>query len=392
MKKFSLLLVLRIFLVGKIQAQIFFDAQNHLLGQDFSAGNRIVLTHVPTLLITPDAQAVGMGDVGVATNPSANDIFWNPAKMSFNESSFALNVGYNPWLRRLYNDINFYTLSGHYKLSEKHAIGLSMRYFNSTSALRNAFPLFAEKPRDIAIDVAYSRKLSKNLGIGAVVKFIHSKLYRTDPFIGGNPNNLKNANTLAFDLALFYSKPIKVAGKEAKFNWGVNIANLGPKLNYSDAEPGVKYFIPANLRIGAGFQLQMAPEHQLLLGFDLNKLLVPSLPIYDGQFNTVKGSDPNEKNVIQGVFSSFGDAPDGFSEELKEFTWSLGVEYQYKNTISLRTGTFREHQLKGNRKYYTLGLGVKIVKTVNLNASYVLGTRKGDPLAKTLRLSAGFEL
>ncbi len=386
MKKVFTLITGLTMLVGTLQAQI------NYLGQDFGAGeHRVVLSHVPMLLITPDAQAAGMGDMGVATAPSANDIFWNPAKMSFHQSKFAVNVGRNPWLRTLFSGVNFYSISGHYKLSEGQAIGLSLRHFSGITSFNGVLPIFDENARDIALDLGYSTKLSKHLGIGVVAKYVHSRLYRTDAFIGGVSNDFQNGKTFAVDLALFYSKPVKVMGTEAKFKWGINVSNLGPKVSYSDTQAEFKYFIPTNLRIGTSLQFSLAPNHQLLVGTDLNKLLVPTPPAYDDQFNIVKGTDPNEKNTLQGILGSFGDAPDGFSEELQEFTWALGVAYQYKNWLSVRTGTFREHRQKGNRKYLTLGLGVKIVKKVNLNTSYVL-SRRGDPLNRTFRLSAGFEL
>ncbi|HEY2722221.1 MAG TPA: type IX secretion system outer membrane channel protein PorV [Chitinophagaceae bacterium] len=348
----------------------------------------VVTTAVPFLRISPDARTGGMGDLSLATSPDANSGFFNLAKIPFNESQSGLGVTYTPWLKDLgLNDVYLASLAGYYKLDENSAINASVRYFSLgniqfTDNLGNDLNSF--RPREFGIDFGYSRKLSDKLGIGVGLKYIYSNL------AGGaatNGSNYKAGTAVAGDLGIYYD------GKdESGTGWafGAAMTNLGSKIAYTD-NADQKDFIPANLGIGTTYTKAVDEQNKITFGIDLNKLMVPTPPAEGDQAAL---DAYRQKGVVSSWFSSFGDAPGGFGEELREIQISVGGEYWYNNQFALRAGYFYEDKTKGNRKYFTMGVGLKY-NIFGLNFSYLLPSGSGvnrNPLSNTLRFSLLFDL
>ncbi|MGC4037482.1 MAG: type IX secretion system outer membrane channel protein PorV [Chitinophagaceae bacterium] len=360
-----------------------------------SAQDRInvVTTAVPFLRISPDARAGGMGDMGTATAPDASSSFYNISKTVFNQSKSGIAVTYTPWLKDLgLNDVYMATLSGYYKFTEDQAISGGLRYFSLgniqfTDAAGNNLNTF--RPREFALDFGYSRKLSEQFGIGLGLKYIYSNLAGNVPTTG---QSFKAGTAVAGDVSLFYNK-LDQAGQG--LNAGLSISNLGTKIAYT-SNADQKDFIPTNLSLGAMYTKVMDESNKIAFGLELNKLMVPTPPV-DANGNITDSTALvayRSKSVIGSWFSSFGDAPGGFKEELKEFQASLGAEYTYNNQFSVRAGYFYEDKTKGNRKYFTMGVGLKY-NIFGLNFSYLLPSGSGtnrNPLSNTLRFSLIFDL
>jgi len=352
----------------------------------------VVTTAVPFLRISPDARAGGMGETGIATNPDINSTFWNLAKMSFNESPGGIGLTYTPWLRKLQlNDVYLATMTGYYKLNDDAAIAGSLRYFSLgniqfTDNLGNDLGSF--RPREFSFDAGYTRKLSEKIGIGVALRYIYSNLASGQV---SNGTTYKAGNAFAGDLSFYYN------GKNAEgggWNFGATITNLGSKIGYTD-DANQKDFIPANLGLGTAHTWIFDESNKMTWGLDVNKLLVPTPPRRTGD-NTVDSAaqyNYRTKSSINGWFNSFS-APGGFSETLKEFQISTGLEYTYMDQFSLRAGYFYEDKTKGNRKYFTLGAGLKY-QVFGLNLSYIVPSGSGinqNPLSNTLRFSLLFDL
>jgi hypothetical protein len=349
----------------------------------------VVTTAVPFLRISPDARSGGMGDIGVATNPDASSGFWNIGKVAFNESQGGLVATYTPWLKDLVNDVYLASLAGYYKFDELQAINLSLRYFSLgniqfTDGLGNDWG--SAKPREFSVDMGYSRKLSDRVGIGVAIRYINSNL--TGGGVTSGSTTYKVGNSVAGDIGFYYD------GKnEAGDGWafGATMTNLGSKVSYTD-NADMKDFIPANLGLGTTWTKNFNEQNKLTFGLDINKLLVPTPPADLSDPNAI--AEYRSKSVVGSWFGSFGDAPDGFSEELKEFQVSAGAEYWYNDQFALRAGYFWEDKTKGNRRYFTAGLGLKY-NIFGLNFSYLLPSGSGvsrNPLSNTLRFSILFDL
>ncbi|MCC7400196.1 MAG: type IX secretion system outer membrane channel protein PorV [Chitinophagaceae bacterium] len=347
----------------------------------------VVTTAVPFLRISPDARSGGMGDVGLATTPDASSVFWNLGKVAFNESNGGLVATYTPWLKDLVNDVYLASLAGYYKFDENQAVSGSLRYFSLgniqfTDNLGNDFGSF--RPREFSIDFGYSRKLSEKAGIGVSMKYINSNL------AGGvsvGSTTYKAGNSVAGDIAFYYDDKNQQGNGWA---FGAALTNLGSKINYT-TNASQKDFIPANLGLGTSYTKNFNEQNKIQLGLDINKLLVPTPPAVGDQAAL---DAYRSKGLVSSWFSSFGDAPGGFSEELKEFQVSLGAEYWYNNQFALRAGYFYEDKTKGNRRYFTAGVGVKY-NIFGLNFSYLVPTGNGvnrNPLSNTLRFSIVFDL
>lgn len=352
----------------------------------------VVTTAVPFLRISPDARAGGMGEVGIATIPDANSSFWNLAKTSFNTSPAGIGLTYTPWLKRLgLNDVYLATATGYYKLDEQQAIAGSLRYFSLGDIQftdGNGNNLQEYRPREISFDAGYTRKLSENMGLGIALRYINSSLAKGN--ITGT--NYKAGSSVAADISYFYTG---VDENMQGWNFGAVLSNLGTKIGYtSDATQ--KDYIPANLGLGAAYTKVFDEENKITFGLDLNKLLVPTPPLdANGNFPSEEALNAyRNKSVVNSWFSSFGDAPGGFSEELKEVQASLGMEYWYMDQFAVRGGYFYEDKSKGNRKYFTLGAGLKY-NVFGLNFSYIIPSGSGinqNPLSNTLRFSIIFDL
>ena len=347
----------------------------------------VVTTAVPFLRISPDARSGGMGDLSLATSPDAASSYFNLGKVPFNELTAGVNVTYTPWLKNLVNDVYLASVAGFYKLDELQAISGSLRYFSLGSIQftnENGQSLGSRNPRELGIQAGYSRRLSDQLGIGLGLKYINSNL-ASGTWFG---NTYKPGNSIAADLGLYYAGH-NDAGDGLAF--GVAFTNLGTKIGYTDnAEQ--KDYIPANLGFGATYTKMIDESNKISFGMDVNKLLVPTPP---GQNATPQQYDDyRSKSVVSSWFSSFSDAPGGFSEELKEFQISVGAEYWYNNQFAIRAGYFYEDETKGNRRYFTAGAGLKY-NVFGLNFSYLAPTGSGvnqNPLSNTLRFSIVFDL
>jgi len=353
----------------------------------------VVTTAVPFLRISPDARGGGMGETGIATSPDVNSAFWNLAKTSFNESKGGIGLTYTPWLRKLQlNDVYLATLAGYYKLDDNSAITASMRYFSlgNIQFTDNAGQDLGQfRPREYSFDAGYTRKLSDKLGLGVALRYIHSNL--ASGAASNSGTTYKAGNAVAADLSLYYHG-LNTAGEG--WNFGVTLSNLGSKIGYTN-DANQKDFIPANLGLGAAHTWVFDESNKITLALDVNKLLVPTPPVYTGDYSTDSASQAGyrSKSSINGWFSSFS-APGGFSETLREFQLSGGMEYTYMDQFSLRGGYFYEDKLKGNRKYFTLGAGLKY-NVFGLNVSYIIPSGSGinqNPLSSTLRFSLIFDL
>lgn len=353
----------------------------------------VVTTAVPFLRISPDARSAGMGDVGIATMPDAYSHFWNIAKTPFATSKFKIGATYTPWLNDLdLKDVYLASLSGYYKLDELQAISGSVRYFSLgsiqfTDASGN--PLQQERPREFAIDAGYSRKLGAKSSIGIGLKYINSDL------AGGSANGIsyKTGTSVAADLH-FYHQGASETG--SGFNWGATLSNLGSKISYT-SDKSQEDFIPANLGLGASYTKVFDADNSLTFAVDLNKLLVPTPPSQttietDSAFNT-RLRDYRDKGVLSSLFSSFGDSQ-GDGGEIKEVTAAIGAEFWYKKQFAFRAGYFYENPDKGNRKYFTIGAGLKY-NMIGIDLSYLLPSGSGvnrNPLSNTVRFGLSFDL
>ncbi|MBT5354822.1 MAG: type IX secretion system outer membrane channel protein PorV [Flavobacteriales bacterium] len=395
MKK-SLLLFLSISSVFQMKAQINYD---EVLGGNLNT----ITTAVPFLLISPDSRSGAMGDVGVATTPDASSMHWNPAKLSFTRDDIGISVSIVPWLRELVPDINLQYIGGYYKLNENEAIGYELRYFSLgditfTDISGNVIGQY--KPNEMAIGSAYSRKLSRNFSLAISGRYIYSNL--TGGQSAGGTETVAG-QSIATDVSTFYTKPISIANKKSDLSFGMNISNIGNKISYT--ETITRDFIPINLRLGTDLTTKMDDYNKISLSFDLNKLLVPSPPLYNNDGEMIAGKDPNVA-VVEGMFQSFGDAPGEidengnpvsgsvFREEMREINISAGLEYWYANQFALRAGYFHEHDTKGGRKYLTFGSGVKY-NVFALDFSYLISTSNiggTNPLANTMRFTLVFDL
>jgi len=350
------------------------------------AGSRVVFSSIPFLRITPDARAGGMGDVGLATSPDAASVYWNSAKLAFVESDFGAQLTYTPWLRNLVDDIFISQISGYKKIDELSSFGASFRYF-SLGEIRftdiTATEIGTFNPKELALDVAYARKLSDQLSIGLNLKYVNSNLAQGQ-VVGGN--TIKPANAIAADISTYYKKDIVVAGTVSQLTIGAAITNIGNKVSYTDDEDD-RDFIPVNIGVGAGYTAHIDEYNKVTLAFEINKLMVPTPDPADttGSFR--------DQPLISGMLGSFSDAPDGFSEELKELTYSVGLEYWYNEQFAVRMGHFNEHALKGNRKYVNLGLGLKY-SVFGIDFSYLIPTVEtgAHPLQNTLRVGLHFDM
>lgn len=363
-----------------------------LLGQDRV---NTITTAVPFLMIAPDARSGAMGDAGVASTPDAASMHWNPSKYAFIESDYGFSMSYSPWLRKLVNDINLAYVTGYYRLDERQTIAASLLYFSLgyiTFTDKEGNSLGDYKPSEFAFDAAYTLKLSDNLSGGIAARYINSNLTQGQD-VGGASSSA--GQSIAADVSAYYNKELTVSGQESKIAAGINISNIGNKISYTEIEDD-KDFIPTNLRLGTAYTMQLDEYNELTALFDFNKLLVPTPPVYypdsvnsEGDPVILSGKDPNV-SVVTGMFSSFGDAPDGFKEEMRELTYSVGIEYWYDKQFALRAGYFNEHELKGNRKYFTLGAGLKY-NVFGLDFAYLIPTEQQNPLENTLRFSLVFD-
>ncbi|MFA5296767.1 MAG: type IX secretion system outer membrane channel protein PorV [Lutibacter sp.] len=346
-----------------------------------------ITTAAPFLLIAPDARAGGMGDIGVATSPDANSQHWNASKFAFMDSQFMVGIFYTPWLRELTNDVFLGGFTFANKIDERSAWAASLNYFNlgeiELTDQSGKFLNF-ERLNEFSLDGSYALKLSETYSMGVTLRYI-----RSDLGIKSLDSEINPVNTFAVDISGYYQSNEKNYGNfNGVWRGGFNVSNIGPKVSYSN--DGQENFIPTNLKVGGGFDFILDGDNTVTLNLEFNKLLVPtpSVSIADNGEPPYKQEDVG---FFDGIFKSFGDAPGGFSEEIKEVTWGLGAEYMYGKSFALRTGYFHESDLKGLRKYFTLGTGFKF-KTSKIDISYLFNASDiKNPLENTLRFSLSFD-
>jgi len=381
----SLIVITVSFCLNSVSGQSGFS----ILGQNQNA----ISNAVPFLLISPDARAIGMGSAGVASEPDANSAFWNPAKLAFAKDTFGFSVSYMPWFRQLVPDINFSYLSFYYKLPKNQALGVSLRYFSYENIQFNNYnnvTIGSFNPNEFAFDLSYLRKLSNNWSMGLTMRYIYSDLTGASSIMG---QYTYPAQSLAGDISVYHqSNVISVFGKSSIVSEGICISDMGPKISYSNS--GVSNFLPTNLRTGAAFTINFNDFNKLSVMEDINKLLVPTPPVYlvsqSGGGTTIitAGKDPNV-SPVQGMLQSFYDAPGGALEEFHEITWSTGMEYTYNNKFSVRTGFFYEDPTKGGREYYTVGAGYRLL-SLTVDVAYIIPVSQQNPLQNTLCISLSF--
>ena len=355
------------------------------------SNSRVITTGVPFLLISPDARSAGMGELGVATSADVYSQQWNPAKYVFSEKGQGVGISYTPYLSKLVDDIFLANVTYFSKNTERSAWGASLKYFSLGDIEFNdlvnntIIQQGIERPNELTLDISYGLLLNEKFSMAVAGRFIRSDL-KVSSDMDATP-----ASTLGVDIAAYYQgETFDLGSNKAMMRHGINISNIGPRLKYD--EGGQKNYIPTNLRIGSGLDLILDSNNSVNFNFELNKLLVPSpIAIFsdDGDF---QGYQQPDISFLKGIFESFGDAPGGFEEELKEITWAAGIEYVFQDTFALRTGYFNESLEKGSRRFLTLGAGFSL-DFATIDISYLFSTsRIRNPLENTLRFSLNFNL
>lgn len=360
------------FAIALLSAPTAFAQSSTTTGQNVNA----VTTAVPILTVAPDTRSAALGDAGAALSPDANAAYWNPAKLGFVQNDMSIAFSYAKWLGNIVDDMSLNYLSGYKKLNETSAISASLMYFDLGEIQfidANQAPLQNYNPKEYALSIAYGQALSENFSVGVAARFIHSNL-AGDVNVSGSNIESQPGNTAAVDVGVYYNKDVS-----QNFNLGLaaGISNIGGKIAYSENED--KSFLPTNLKVGTALTYNLDAYNSLTLVVDANKLLVPS-----------PGAD-SDQSVVSGIFSSFGDAEGGASEELKEINLSAGVEYWYNQLFSARAGYFYENPEKGGRKYFSAGLGLRYQK-FGLDAAYLIPSDQSNPLADTWRFTLALNL
>ena len=376
--------------------------------------SRVITTGVPFLLIASDARAASMGDMGVATNVDVYSQFWNPSKYVFSETKSGFGLSYTPYLSKLVNDISLGNLTYFNRINERSAFAISLRYFSlgEIELIQDEFSqALIAKPNEMTMDVSYSLRLANQFSLGVALRYLRSdlKIALTDP-------DATAASSFAVDISGYFQGEEQTFGDiDGRIRAGFALQNIGPKIKY-DNNQNSETFIPATLRLGGGFDFLLDQYNKVAVTAEVAKLLVPTPPIYGREYNFTdinengiydegvdelgeltssdyvifEGQDPNV-DFLSGIFQSFNDAPGGFSEELKEFTWAIGAEYVYDDSFALRAGYFNESEDKGARKFLALGAGFKFSGT-RVDLSYLFSaSRVPSPLENTLRFSLTFD-
>jgi len=404
MKKLILSIACLLFLVKT-------NAQNVVEITPDPNDSRVITTGMPFLLIASDARAAGMADMGVATSVDAFSQQWNPSKYAFSTDKQGFAVSYTPYLSQLVNDIFLGNFTYFNRINERSAFSASLRYFSlgEIEFKETAESVsFIQKPYELAVDAAYALKLSEQFSMAVAMRYIRSDLRLTN-----YDADAEAASTFGVDVTGYYQSEEEAYNSyNGRTRLGFAIQNIGPKFKYS--EGGVDNFQPTTLRLGGGFDFILDDYNTISVTGEVTKLLVPTPPImgerreyedvngngeYDPNIDNeisyepnyiIEGKDP-DVSFVSGMFQSFGDAPGGFSEELKEFTYAIGAEYMYQNSFAFRTGYFNESEDKGARKFFALGAGFKF-NVVNIDLSYLFSASKvQSPLENTLRFSLSFK-
>lgn len=402
-----------LFIIGKL------GAQNTVGSNNFQNELQLntITTAVPFLLISPDARGGALGETGVSTSPDENSIHWNPAKLAFTEGSGGISTTYSPWLRSLVGDLSLSYVSGYYRIDDRSVAGASLRYFSLgdiTFTNINGQVTGNFRPNEYAVDLAYGLQLSQQFSFGMALRYINSNLTNGQIVQG---QDTRPGRSVAADVSAYYFKDDLTIGEyDGIFRAGINLSNIGSKMSYTNNNEDD--FLPTNMKLGASLTLDFDDYNSMTFIGEVNKLLVPTPPIFftdssgaivrdsEGNPQIVSGRDPNV-SVASGVFGSFTDAPgvvtsvdpsgnnaviesgSVFREEINEITLSAGVEYWYDKQFAVRLGYFYENPNKGNRQYLTVGLGFKL-SVFGADFAYTVGNSQQNPLANTVRVSLKF--
>lgn len=372
-----LLLVLATGMIQQVQAQI--------------GGAAVVF-----LMIEPDSRSAGMGNAGVALSDNANSIFWNPAALAHQQGTEAA-LTHSNWLPEFNAGLFYEYLVAKHHIPNWGTVGAHVTYlFLGEHEYRDAqnTPLGTFKSYDLAAGVSYGFNVSDNFALGTGVRLIYSSLARVD--VGAQKTN--PGVSAGFDLAGLYTTPrIGLGSMDLTYRVGFNLANMGPKIQYSDrgqADP-----IPTNLRLGHAFTLDLDEYNSLSFAMDLNKMLVRQNvseicdnPEDPEDCTREYSSDP----FYQAIFSSWspievntGTQDDPKFESLSPFqqlTIGLGAEYWYNQLFAMRTGYFYEDPNNGNRQFLTFGAGLRY-NIVGVDFSYIYALEEDHPLSNTMRFS-----
>jgi hypothetical protein len=388
-------LIIATFLIVNInlQAQVWSPFKHCIVDASDECLQNTILTAMPFLRINPDTRSGGLGDAGVALSADPNAMHHNAARLAFAENNVGVSATYSPWLRNLgIDDIYLLYLSGYYKLDKLQTVGFALRYFSLGKIEfrdENGQDIGIGQPNEMEIVGAYSRKLSDQFSASLSAKFAYSNL-ATGKIVGNS--TITTATTFAADIGLFYRNKLGASGRRNYLNVGLALTNLGSKVTYIKST--VKDFIPSNMALGAAYEMNFDDYNSLTATLEIDKLLVPTPrkegdPLFDADSNKI--ADYREKGLFEGIFGSFSDAPGGFTEELQELTYSVGLEYWYDKQFALRAGYFYENALKGNRKFLTLGCGIKY-NVFGINLSYLIPTTNNrSPLSNTIRFSISYD-
>jgi hypothetical protein len=369
-----------------VAAIILFSGKTSKAGDDVSLSGQenIISTAVPFLTIGPDSRSGGLGSAGVAISPDINSLHWNPSKFAFIDKNFGVGISYTPWLRELVSDINLYYLTGFYRLDKLQVISGSLRYFSLgeiTFQESEDDYGYNVNPNEFALDIAYSRMLSDHFSGSVAFRFIYSDIFQ------GYTEDLNAGTSFAADLSFFYKTKTDLLNDNSDLTAGINISNIGNKISYDGT---TKQFIPTNLRLGAAYSTEIDEYNSFTFTIDANKLLVPTPPL-DTDENETYEEKYRDTSVPKAMLISFSDAPGGLEEELHEITYAVGVEYWYAKQFAARAGYFHEDETKGNRKYFTAGIGLQF-NTLTIDASYIIPVVQTSPLANTIRFSLAVDL
>lgn len=384
-KFIKFIFVCNLLILSNLYSKAQFDSTISLTG-----GLNALRIAVPFLTIAPDSRSAALGDAGAATTPDGNSQHWNPAKLAFIDKEWGVSFSYTPWLRNLVNDINLTYLSGYYKLDKEQVVSGSLLYFSmgeiTFTGTSSAEPVKFFNPNEFAFDFAYSRKFADLISGGIAFRYIRSDL--TGGYSQQGQSTSKAGSTFAGDVSVYYQQPLVIDNQKAQVAVGLNISNIGAKISYNDE--ATKDFIPINMRLGGRFTMDFDQYNSMSFIADANKLLVPTPPVYNTDGLIIKGKDPNV-SIGEGMLQSFSDAPGGMKEEFREISYAVGVEYWYAKQFALRGGYFGEDKTKGNRKYFTIGAGLKY-NIFNLDFAYLIPqSGQNNPMANTVRFTLSFD-
>ncbi len=340
------------------------------------AQTKVKTSALPFLTISPDSRAAALGDAGVASTPDGNSVFWNSAKLAFIDKNVGLNVSYVPWLRELTNDMFLANVSGFKKLAKNQSVGFTMGYFNpGVIEFRTAQGTAAGdfQSREFTMSGSYARKLTRSFSMGINLRYTHSNLIG-DYVVNGQAS--KAANPISGDISTYYIRNMGTKERGTDLAFGAVISNIGGKVSYGREA----YFLPTNLKIGTNIGRRLDEHNKLNFLLDFNKLLVPATDPANASKTLGMGS-------IQGVFNSFSGGG-----QLRDIAASTGLEYWYNDLFAARVGYMYETAGRGDRRYFTGGIGVKLKDSYGIDLAYLVPTTTGNPLQNTWRLSLVFDL